>query len=273
MCTAHSKGTSQDVPGCWPREASRVHAFDFNTGGGRLLHSLSLERWTDFNPDVYPYFPVPAPIGRVTVSNVTGTGFHVAWTADVALQPTFQLTLTTTRSPAVHLQTQNTSLALRGLEPGVLHLVDIVAKACGQESASAHLRVRTGTGLRRGSRPPVPGAGARRGEGLGGLGSEEQDLLWAAGVRVQLCGNSWLPSNSAGLGQPDRQEVAHFRGRCRGTVGKAALQPQTARPLPTASSWVCGRETLGVQACCASPSLSLDRGLAFRKAMESWTHS
>ncbi|XP_039713339.1 uromodulin-like 1 [Pteropus medius] len=86
---------------------------------------------------------VPAPIGKVTVSNVTGTGFHVAWAADLALRPTFQLTLTTTRSPAVRLQTRNASLALWGLEPGVLHLVDIVAKACGKESASTRLRVRT----------------------------------------------------------------------------------------------------------------------------------
>ncbi|XP_006916828.1 uromodulin-like 1 [Pteropus alecto] len=86
---------------------------------------------------------VPAPVGKVTVSNVTGTGFHVAWAADLALRPTFQLTLTTTRRPAVRLQTRNASLALWGLEPGVLHRVDIVAKACGKESASTRLRVRT----------------------------------------------------------------------------------------------------------------------------------
>ncbi|EPQ19894.1 Uromodulin-like 1, partial [Myotis brandtii] len=86
---------------------------------------------------------VPAPIGRVTVSNVTSTGFHVAWVTDLALRPTFQLTLMSTRSPAVHLETRNTSLQLWGLEPGVLHLVEIVARACGEESARAHLNVRT----------------------------------------------------------------------------------------------------------------------------------
>nr|KAF6478756.1 uromodulin like 1 [Molossus molossus] len=86
---------------------------------------------------------VPAPIRRVTISNVTSTGFHVAWVADLALHPTFQLTLTSMRSPAVHLETWNTSLQLWGLEPGVLHLVEIVAKACGKESARAHLKVRT----------------------------------------------------------------------------------------------------------------------------------
>ncbi|XP_036207276.1 uromodulin-like 1 [Myotis myotis] len=86
---------------------------------------------------------VPAPIGRVTVSNVTSTGFHVAWVTDLAPRPTFQLTLMSTRSPAVHLETRNTSLQLWGLEPAVLHLVEIVARACGEESARAHLKVRT----------------------------------------------------------------------------------------------------------------------------------
>ncbi|XP_045441219.1 uromodulin-like 1 [Pipistrellus kuhlii] len=86
---------------------------------------------------------VPAPIERATVSNVTGTGFHVAWVTDLTLRPTFQLTLMSPWSPAMHLETRNTSLQLWGLEPGVLHLVEIVAKACGEESARAHLRVRT----------------------------------------------------------------------------------------------------------------------------------
>ncbi|XP_036898917.1 uromodulin-like 1 isoform X2 [Sturnira hondurensis] len=86
---------------------------------------------------------VPAPIGRVTVSNVTSTGFHVAWVADLALRPIFQLTLMSTRSPTVHLETRNASLQLWGLEPGVLHLVEIVARACGRDSATAHLKVRT----------------------------------------------------------------------------------------------------------------------------------
>ncbi|XP_019601212.2 uromodulin-like 1 isoform X2 [Rhinolophus sinicus] len=86
---------------------------------------------------------VPTPIGRVTVSNVTSTGFHLAWVADLALHPTFQLTLMSTRSPSVHLETRNASLTLWGLEPGVLHYIEIVSKACGRESARAHLKVRT----------------------------------------------------------------------------------------------------------------------------------
>ncbi|XP_032316810.1 LOW QUALITY PROTEIN: uromodulin-like 1 [Camelus ferus] len=85
----------------------------------------------------------PVPVGRVSVSNVTSTGFHVAWAADLTLHRTFQLTLISARGPAVHLETQNASLTLSDLEPGVLHLVEIVAKACGEESSRAHLRVRT----------------------------------------------------------------------------------------------------------------------------------
>ena len=47
----------------------------------------------------------------------------------------------------MHLQTQKASLTLSGLEPGVLYLVEIVARACGQESAKAQLKVRTGNRL------------------------------------------------------------------------------------------------------------------------------
>lgn len=75
---------------------------------------------------------------------MTSTSFHVAWVADLTLHPTFQLTLTPMRSPAVHLETRNSSLTLSGLEPGVLHLVEIAAEACGPGSAKARLKVRTG---------------------------------------------------------------------------------------------------------------------------------
>lgn len=101
----------------------------------------------DFNLSIYVHFPVPIPIRGVTVSNVTSTGFHLAWAADLALHPPFQLTLTSTRSPTVHLETRDASLTLSGLEPGVLHLVEIVAKACETESARARLKVRTGKGF------------------------------------------------------------------------------------------------------------------------------
>uniref|UniRef100_G1RWQ4 Uromodulin like 1 n=1 Tax=Nomascus leucogenys TaxID=61853 RepID=G1RWQ4_NOMLE len=86
---------------------------------------------------------VPVSIGRIVVSNVTSTGFHLAWEAGLALDSAFQLTLTSTWSPTVVLETWNTSVTLSGLEPGVLHLVEILAKACGKEGARAHLKVRT----------------------------------------------------------------------------------------------------------------------------------
>lgn len=78
---------------------------------------------------------------------MTSMGFHVAWAADPTLHSTFQLSLVSARSPTVHLQTRKASLMLSGLEPGVLYLVEIVARACGQESARAQLKVRTGNRL------------------------------------------------------------------------------------------------------------------------------
>ncbi|XP_021791177.2 uromodulin-like 1 [Papio anubis] len=86
---------------------------------------------------------VPVSIGRIMVSNVTSTSFHLAWEAGLALDSAFQLTLTSAWSPTVVLETWNTSVTVSGLEPGVLHLVEIVAKACGKEGARAHLKVRT----------------------------------------------------------------------------------------------------------------------------------
>uniref|UniRef100_H0WT32 Uromodulin like 1 n=1 Tax=Otolemur garnettii TaxID=30611 RepID=H0WT32_OTOGA len=50
----------------------------------------------------------PCPTGRIRVSNVTSTGFHLAWAAGPALHPTFQILLISTRGPAVGLETWNT---------------------------------------------------------------------------------------------------------------------------------------------------------------------
>ncbi|KAM9254129.1 uromodulin-like 1 [Dugong dugon] len=86
---------------------------------------------------------VPVPIKRITVSNVTSTSFHMMWEADLTLCPTFQLTLTSMQNLSLDLETQNTSLTLSGLEPGILYVVAIADKACGKESAKVHLKVRT----------------------------------------------------------------------------------------------------------------------------------
>ncbi|XP_076973622.1 uromodulin-like 1 [Tamandua tetradactyla] len=85
----------------------------------------------------------PVTIQRIVVSNVTSAGFHVAWVADPTLHPTFRLTLMSPGNLPLGLETQNTSLALSGLASGTLHLLEIVAKACGAASAPVHLRVRT----------------------------------------------------------------------------------------------------------------------------------
>ncbi|XP_053421080.1 uromodulin-like 1 [Nycticebus coucang] len=117
----------------------------------------------------------PVSITRIRVSNVTSTGFHLAWAAGPALHPTFQILLISTRGPAVGLETWNTSVALLGLEPGVLYLVEIVASACGEEGARALLRVRTAAQKLRGQ---VRIANVPYSEALGNTSSgEHQDLL------------------------------------------------------------------------------------------------
>lgn len=90
------------------------------------------------------HFPVPGPIGKVTVSNVTGTSFSLEWSADIRLSPAFYLMLVSPRGPAKTMETQNNNVTLSGLEPGTLYLVEIVAKVCGKEGARTQLKVRTG---------------------------------------------------------------------------------------------------------------------------------
>ncbi|XP_049996950.1 uromodulin-like 1 [Alexandromys fortis] len=86
---------------------------------------------------------VPGPIGKVTVSNMTSTGFSLEWSADISFSPTFYLTLVSPRGPALTMETRDNNVTLSGLEPGALHLVEIVAKVCGKEGARRQLRVRT----------------------------------------------------------------------------------------------------------------------------------
>lgn len=112
---------------------------------------------------------------------MTSTGFHLAWIADLALHPTFQLTLMSPRSPSVHLETRNASLTLWGLEPGILHFIEIVSKACGKESAKAHLKVRTGKGFPKHFSPFVCKG---RGKGFGGLRLKRAGLI--VGYRVSI---------------------------------------------------------------------------------------
>ncbi|XP_076414588.1 uromodulin-like 1 isoform X2 [Peromyscus maniculatus bairdii] len=86
---------------------------------------------------------VPGPIGKITVSNVTSTSFSLQWSADISVSPTFYLTLVSPRGPAVTMETRDNNVTLSGLEPGALHLVEIVAKVCGKEGSRTQLRVRT----------------------------------------------------------------------------------------------------------------------------------
>ncbi|XP_012882799.1 PREDICTED: uromodulin-like 1 [Dipodomys ordii] len=112
----------------------------------------------------------PGSVTRVTVSNVSSTGFHLQWAADPAPLPTFHLSLVPARGPAVSVDTQNTSVALSGLEPGVLHLVQITARACGKEGTRTDLKVRTAAQKLRGK---VRIANVRYSEALGNASSQE----------------------------------------------------------------------------------------------------
>lgn len=191
---------------------------------------LLLERFV-FHLIISIRFLVPTPIGRVTVSNVTSSGFHVAWVADLALHPTFQLTLTSTRSPTKHLETRNASLTLWGLEPGVLHLVEIVSKACGQESARAHLKVRTGKGFPKHLLPCVLKGRGKYERFLRGLRLKRAGLIVGCRVSIVSSAQRCLAHFMLSWHGAAEQEGAHFRVRCWATVGKELRTPP-AHPCP-----------------------------------------
>ncbi|KAM5281197.1 uromodulin-like 1 [Ctenodactylus gundi] len=98
------------------------------------------------SPSVVPQQAVPQ-LSRtpptVIVSNVTSTGFHLRWEADLTLRPTFHLAVVSPRSPAVSQETLDANMTLSGLEPGVLYLVEIVADTCGRKGPRMQLKVRT----------------------------------------------------------------------------------------------------------------------------------
>lgn len=167
------------------------------------------------------------------VSNVTSTGFHLAWAADLALHPAFQLTLTSTRSPTVHLETRDASLTLSGLEPGVLHLVEIVAKACETESARARLKVRTGKGFN-----------AYHGLFLNGRKSRKKIVWWVKFKRAGCTCRHWVFHLLLRVGTPGSlrsilswhteagQEGAHCRERCWADGGQRGSGAKCFRLCP-----------------------------------------
>ncbi|XP_060052962.1 uromodulin-like 1 [Erinaceus europaeus] len=141
----------------------------------------------------------PGAIHSLTVSNVTGSGFHLAWAADPAAHPVFQLTLTPSRGPPVRLETRNASMTLWGLEPGALYRVDILATACGKEGSRAHLRVATAAQKLQGS-VRIANAGYR--ESFRNASSPElRDFLrlFLGQVRSSLPAALWGPVDMGGV--------------------------------------------------------------------------
>ncbi|KAM6162797.1 uromodulin-like 1 [Erethizon dorsatum] len=139
----HSTALWHEDPGPSPFQDSPLVPTPVALETPACAHSLhpALHHVRDCPPS--ELLSVPVPIRKVTVSNVTGTSFHLAWAADVTLHPTFHLATTAPQKPTVGLETQDHSAKLSGLEPGVLYLVEIMAKVCGKEGARTQLKVRT----------------------------------------------------------------------------------------------------------------------------------
>lgn len=87
---------------------------------------------------------MPLPVERVVFSNITNTSFHVAWTTNSTLKPTFQFLLMKGKQVAQIIKTQNRNVSVSKLEPGILYNVEIEADICGKRSKPVQWKVKTG---------------------------------------------------------------------------------------------------------------------------------
>ncbi|XP_066477396.1 uromodulin-like 1 [Tiliqua scincoides] len=86
---------------------------------------------------------MPPPVERIVFSNVTSTSFHVVWTTNSALKPTFQFLLLEGKQLAQTIRTQNSNVTVSKLEPGILYTVEIKAEVCGKQSKPVQWKVKT----------------------------------------------------------------------------------------------------------------------------------
>ncbi|XP_048351342.1 uromodulin-like 1 isoform X2 [Sphaerodactylus townsendi] len=83
------------------------------------------------------------PVERIFFPNVTSTGFHIVWTTNYVPNPSFLFLLFDGEKLIQEVKTQNCTLIVSGLEPGVLYTVKIKAEVCEKNSKPAWQTIRT----------------------------------------------------------------------------------------------------------------------------------
>ncbi|KAJ6662428.1 hypothetical protein lerEdw1_011841 [Lerista edwardsae] len=82
-------------------------------------------------------------VERIVFSNVTSTSFHVVWTTNSTLKPTFQFLLLEGKQLKHTIKTQSSNVTISNLEPGILYTVEIKTEVCGKQSKPVGGKVQT----------------------------------------------------------------------------------------------------------------------------------
>ncbi|XP_044297674.1 uromodulin-like 1 [Varanus komodoensis] len=92
---------------------------------------------------VISFVLVTFPAERIVFSNVTSTSFQVGWTANFTQNPAFHFLLLEGKRIIQEIKTQNNSLTISRLEPGILYTVEIKTEVCGNKSELVQRKVKT----------------------------------------------------------------------------------------------------------------------------------
>ncbi|KAM9729630.1 uromodulin-like 1 [Menidia menidia] len=85
----------------------------------------------------------PPSITSLWAANITGTSISVFWSSQFQTNQTFQVTLSKEAVNVYFLETNQTMIDMRELQPGVLYNVSVTPVACRGEGTTRHILVRT----------------------------------------------------------------------------------------------------------------------------------
>ncbi|XP_060942525.1 uromodulin-like 1 [Limanda limanda] len=85
----------------------------------------------------------PPSITTLTVFNVTGTSLCVYWSSQFQTNQTYRVVLRKGSEVIDPLETHQTMMEVRGLQPGGLYNVTVTPSACGGEGVTQHVLVKT----------------------------------------------------------------------------------------------------------------------------------
>lgn len=94
---------------------------------------------TSFSPST-----APPSVSSLWSANVTGSSFWVYWSSQVPTSQTYRVVVAKGPDVLRVWDTPESTLAVLGLDPGLLYTVAVTPCACGRQGHPVHVPVRTG---------------------------------------------------------------------------------------------------------------------------------